>query len=200
MKISRYAFLLLLGSVVASLTTTGAQALAQTANKTPAVVYIIRHGEKPPAEDKSPDLAPKGRERASALPSLFVQQPGSASPRLQRPDALFATAAGKHSNREVETLEPLSQALHLSINHDFVNSDTAGLASEVLSGKYQGKVVLICWHHGELLNVAAALGVTNAPTKWQDTVFDQIVKIQWVDGKATLTMLPEALLPGDAAK
>ena len=197
MKISRYAFLLSLGSIVAS--QTGAQTLAQTASKTPAVVYIIRHGEKPPAEDKSPDLAPKGRERANALPSLF-EQSGSSSPRLQRPDALFATAAGKHSNREVETLEPLSQALHLSINHDFANSDTAGLASEVLSGKYQGKVVLICWHHGELPGVAAALGATNAPAKWQDTVFDQIVKIQWVDGKATLTLLPEALLPGDATK
>ena len=198
MKISRYAFLLSLGSIVASLT--GAQTLPQTLSKTPAIVYIIRHGEKPPAEDKSPDLAPKGRERANALPSLFVQQPGSPSPRLQRPDALFATAAGKHSNREVETLEPLSQALHLSINHDFANSDTAGLASEVLSGKYQGKVVLICWHHGELPSVAAALGASNAPAKWQDTVFDQIAKIQWVDGKATLTLLPEALLPGDATK
>ena len=198
MKISRYAFLLSLGSVIASLTATGAP--AQTPSKTPAVVYIIRHGEKPSAEDKSPDLAPAGRQRANALPSLFVQQPGSPSPRLQRPDVLFATAASKHSNREVETLEPLSQALHLSISHDFANSDTAGLASEVLSGKYQGKVVLICWHHGELPSVATALGVTNVPAKWKDTAFDQVWKIQWIDGKATLTTLPEQLLPGDATQ
>ena len=170
------------------------------ASRAPAVVFIIRHAEKPEG-DKLPDLNPQGFKRAAALPALFLPQPGSkALPRLPRPNFLFASDPTKHSNRPVETIAPLSQALHLRVNHDFADRETTPLANEVLSGKYAGKVVLICWHHGEIPHLAEAFGITDAPKHWSEDVYDQIWMIEWVDGKAQMTTLPELLLPGDATK
>jgi hypothetical protein len=172
---------------------------ADLQSKAPAIVFLIRHAEKP-MEDKDPHLAPQGFKRAQALPALFLQQKGStALPRLPRPAALFATATAKHSDRPMETITPLSQALHLTINHSFEDRETTADANEILSGKYAGKVVLICWHHGEIPHLAKALGA-ETPKKWDDTVFDQIWMMEWVDGKVQFSTLPERLLPGDSAK
>ena len=170
---------------------------AQEADKAPAVVYVIRHAEKPAPEENSPDLSSTGFKRAEALPSLFVQMPGSPAPRLPKPDAIFAAARTRSSNRPVETVTPLAQLLKRSIHHDFDEQATGPLAAEVLSGKYAGKVVLLCWHHGQIPALAAALGVTDAPAAWDAQVFNQIWKITYSGSQAKLTTLSESLLPGD---
>ncbi len=170
---------------------------AQDADKYPAVIYILRHAEKPAPEENSPDLTPTGFKRAEALPSLFVQMPGSPAPRLPKPDAIFATARSKSSNRPVETVTPLAQLLKLPIQHGFDERATGPLAAEVLGGKYAGKTVLICWHHGQIPALASALGVADAPAAWEAPVFHQIWKITYSGGQAKLTTLSESLLPGD---
>lgn len=159
---------------------------------TPRVVFLIRHGEKPLKEEHSPHLTDTGTERARRLPSLFASQAG-----LPRPDVLFATHATHSSNREVETLTPLAQNLKLPIQDKYGEDDGAKMAAEILSGQYAGKVVLVCWHHGKLPEVAEALGVKNPP-KWSDTTFDRIWKVEWTDGKAVMTDIPEGLMPGDS--
>lgn len=172
-------------------------ATAQDADKSPAVVYVIRHAEKPAPEENSPDLTAAGFKRAEALPSLFVQMPGAPAPRLPKPDAIFATARSQSSNRPVETVTPLAQFLKLPLHHDFDEHATGPLAAELLGGKYAGKVVLVCWHHGQIPALAAALGVTEAPAAWDAQVFNQIWKITYSAGQAKLTILSENLLPGD---
>ena len=173
------------------------RAEAQEPAKAPAIVYVIRHAEKPAPEENSPNLTATGFKRAEALPSLFVQMPGLPAPRLARPDAIFATARSKNSNRPVETVTPLAQFLKLPIRRDFDEQATGPLAAEVLSGKYAGKVVLICWHHGQMPALVTALGVPDAPAAWDAQVFNQIWKITYNAGQATLTTLSESLLPGD---
>jgi hypothetical protein len=42
--------------------------------------------------------------------------------------------------------------------------------------------------------------VDDAPKRWDDTVFDQMWMLEWVDGKPQFSALPERLLPGDSAK
>jgi len=169
-------------------------------SKAPAMVFIIRHAEKP-MDDKDPNLAPQGYKRASALPALFLPTPGSSNlPRFPRPNVLFASDPSKHSNRPIETITPLAAALHQTIHHDYTDLEFSALANHVLSGKYAGKVVLICWHHGEIPHLAKALGATDAPKKWDDTVFDQIWMLEWIDGKVQFSTLPEHLLLGDSGK
>jgi len=205
MKLNRLSFVFLsfLGLAALLLPAPVVSAHAPQANaapsKTPVVIYIFRHAEKPVGEGKDPNLTPQGFQRARAIPSLFVMAPGATQPaRFPRPDYLFATETSKNSNRPIETIAPLAQALHLKINHDFADTETGPLARELLGGKYAGKVVVIAWHHGEIPHLAQALGVTNAPKKWDPDVFDQIWQIRWVDGQAQLTILPQRLLPGDS--
>src|SRR6202012_1459025 len=126
----------------------------------PAAVLLLRHAEK--LTDGRIDLAPAGFARAKDLPQLFLPS-ASGAPRFPRPDVLFATHQSKHSNSPFETTEPLSRALNLTINTEFMDRDSASLAKLLLSGQYAGKVVLVAWHHGTLPQFAAALGVQPQP-------------------------------------
>jgi hypothetical protein len=165
----------------------------------PKQILIIRHGEKPgdpsAADDAQPDpnLSVKGFERAAAL-SVYIP---STFPKV---DFLFATKKSKHSDRPIETITPLSAAIHEEIDHHFADDDYPALAKLLLTdSKYAGKRVLICWHHGHIPELATALGVTDAPTKWPGTVFDRVWQIDYANGKATLTNLPQKLLFGDSS-
>ena len=158
----------------------------------PATILLIRHAEKP-AEGM--DLAPAGFARAKAIPQLFA----NATPHnLPRPDFLFATHVSKNSNRPVETITPLSQALNEPISHEVADKEFATLARELLSGKYAGKVVLVAWHHGSLPKFARELGAKPPYDSWPDNQFDRVWRIDYHAGKATLTDLPQSLMPGDS--
>jgi hypothetical protein len=160
----------------------------------PATILLIRHAEKPA---DGMDLAPAGFARARMLPQLF----GPAAPHnLPRPDFLFATRVSKNSNRPIETITPLSQALGEPISHGIADKDYATLATELLSGKYAGKVVLVAWHHGSLPGFARALGAKPPYDPWPETQFDRVWRIDYRDGKPTLTDLPQSLMPGDSPK
>ncbi|NYF80991.1 histidine phosphatase family protein [Granulicella arctica] len=163
----------------------------------PATIYLIRHAEK--LTDGESDLSATGFKRAAVLANLFAPPSGErTAPALATPQVLFATHASKHSNRPVETITPLAAALHLPIHSDILNEDYAALAHELLSGRYAGEVVLVAWHHGKLPELATALGAVPPYTPWPDTQFDRIWRIDYVNGKATLTDLPQELLPGDS--
>jgi hypothetical protein len=172
----------------------GGLAWAQTAQP-PATVLLIRHAEKPAS---GMDLSPEGFERAKAIPELFGGTGAAAPHNLPRPDLLFATHVSKNSNREVETITPLSQELKLPISSDVADKDFATLAKDLLSGKYAGKVVLVAWHHGSLPGFAKALGATPPYDPWPETQFDRVWRIDYRDGKATLTDLPQGLMAGDS--
>jgi hypothetical protein len=172
-----------------------AQAQVQTPAPTgppPATILLIRHAEK--LTDGREDLSPTGFERARLLPQLFAP---SHTPALPTPQVLIATHLSKHSNRPVETITPLSTALHLPIDSTISNDDYAALAQQLLSGKYAGEVVLVSWHHGKLPDLAKSLGAQPPYDKWPDTQFDRVWRIDYKAGKPTLTDLPEHLMPGD---
>ena len=199
MKFLRTAFVLLLAGLATAASPASPQQDAPP-SRTPVVVFILRHAEKPLGEgSKDPNLTTQGLHRAQAIPSLFLMMPGATQPaRFPRPDYIFASDASKGSNRPVETITPLAQMARLKVNHDFADLETGPLAKELLSGKYAGKVVVICWHHSEIPHLAQALGVSGAPKKWDPDVFDQIWEVRWPDGKAELTILPQRLLSGDS--
>jgi|HubBroStandDraft_3_1064219.scaffolds.fasta_scaffold549285_1 hypothetical protein len=186
---------------------------------------IIRHGEKlgdsASDTDGGPNLSTRGSARATALPQLFAQPPygcaltigtgqnfagkylavqiPGAAPRFSAPDFLFATQVSKNSNRPVETITPLSAALNLTYDDKHADADYAKVASDILTdSKYAGKVVLVCWHHGNIPNLATALGVTDPPA-WPGSVFDRVWVISYSDGTASLANAAQMLLYGDSS-
>jgi uncharacterized protein YbjT (DUF2867 family) len=170
-----------------------------SAPQPPATIYLIRHAEK--LTDGREDLSWHGFVRAAAIPRLFLSPVFPGEPQrtlLSKPEFLFATAPSKHSNRPFETIMPLSSALNLTISNGIANDDFAQLAALLLSGKYAGKIVLVAWHHGNLPKLAAALGATPPYAKWPEAQFDRVWRIDYADGKATLSDLPQELLPGDS--
>jgi hypothetical protein len=160
----------------------------------PATILIFRHAEK--LTDGQIHLPPAGFKRADRLRDLFV--PPGKRPDLPTPQVIFATHASAHSDRPVETVTPLAQALHLPIDSSISNDDYAGLARTLLSGKYAGKVVLIAWHHGTIPSLVISLGAKPPVETWPDEQFDRVWRIDYVDGKATIKDLPQHLMPGDS--
>jgi len=195
----------------------------------PKQVFIVRHGEKVGDPKKDNDggrnLSIRGSARAAALPALFVPaMPQSAcrlhqetgeftgsyqqiplkgvAPRFATPNFIFATERSKSSKRPVETVTPLSIALAEPINDRFTDTDAdiKKMADAILHEvAFAGKVVLICWHHGKIPDLAKALGIAKPP-KWDGKVFDRVWQITFPKGKATLADLPQMLLYGDSDK
>jgi hypothetical protein len=57
-------------------------------------------------------------------------------------------------------MEPLAKAVGLDVNHKHQENDYRKVADDILrKSKYNNSNILICWHHGTILDVAAALGV-----------------------------------------
>jgi hypothetical protein len=164
---------------------------AQGTSSGPHIVMIIRHAEKP-TESGDPNLSKVGYERADALAKVIPEH-------FPKPDFLFATKKTKSSNRPVETITPLGKVLGESINSTFKDDDVTQLAHAVLTDrKYAGAVVLIAWHHEKIPALAKALGVEDAPVKWNSTVFDRVWKITYDGPVPTFKDLPQEALPGDS--
>jgi hypothetical protein len=160
----------------------------------PHIVLIIRHAEKPPEEEKSPNLSKEGFARAEALAKVVPAN-------FPRPDFLIATKRSKNSDRPAETITPLSAVLHEPIEATVKDAAFAQVAHDVLTNpKYAGKVVLISWHHGKIPELAHALGAKDAPDHWSGQVFDRVWEITYDHGAATFKDLPEKALPGDSEK
>jgi broad specificity phosphatase PhoE len=164
----------------------------------PRLVLLIRHAEKPALESMSVDLSPAGQKRAAALHGLFEKSPSRPIP-LLTPDFIFAAKDSKHSHRCTETVAPLAKKLGLKVNAKIANDDFPKLAAEILGNpKYAGKTVLICWHHGNLPDLAKKLGARESPDRWKGTVFDRVWRIRYTSsGEATLDEIPQRLLPDE---
>jgi hypothetical protein len=190
----RLRFLLVLTvSVLSGLTQACSRTPRPAKPQPPATILLIRHAEK--LTDDQIDLSPTGFERANLLPKLFSD---TSRTDLPRPQVLFASHISEHSDRPMQTLAPLAEALHLPVDDRFTNEEYPKLAADLLSGKYAGKVVLVVWHHGRIPQLATALGATPPYNPWPDTQYDRIWRIDYVNGKATLQDLPYAIMPGDS--
>jgi hypothetical protein len=165
---------------------------------TNATIVIIRHAEKP---DTGFDLAPAGTRRADAYVHFFQSLTLDGHP--FKPDHLFCTADSKGSHRPRLTLEPLSRALQLPLDHRFANKDTAEFGRELRSQPH-GQNLLICWHHGEIPTLLTALGADPArvlpQAQWPEAVFGWMIELHYdATGRLqTAQCLPQNLMPDDA--
>ncbi len=107
-----------------------------------ATILMVRHAEKP---ESGTGLAVLGQERALAYVIYFQNYLLNGS--LLQINSIFATADSPRSMRPRLTVQPFAEAMGLPI-HD-----------QVQDSQYNNSTILICWHHGEILHLAAALGV-----------------------------------------
>lgn len=95
------------------------------------MIFIIRHGERPPktpppygvdvdGNQNDHSLVPRGWERARALTRLFTSADSQSGSTLATPDRLIAPDYGdpvkNTKRRPYETLLPLNELLHVEID------------------------------------------------------------------------------------
>ena len=167
----------------------------------PKTILLIRHAEKP-ADETDIDLSPEGKKRAEVLSGLFQKSADRTDP-FPAPDFILATKASKRSNRPVETVTPLAKKLKLDINSKYADDEFPKIVEELYSNpKYEGKSVLVCWHHEMIPELASKLGATDVPDKFKGSMFDQVWIVTFDQkGKAKpLVIRQQALVPGDTRR
>ena len=165
-----------------------------------SVILIIRHAENPP---NGHGLSPRGEERAKAYINYFLNFTVD-SKRLE-PNAVVVAADSKHSHRPRLTVQPFAKAANLTIDSRFANKQPADLAA-ALRASYQGKVILICWHHGQIPAVLRALGADPATLlpggKWPRDVYDWVIMVSFDENGHLIPegtrRITEHLLEGDS--
>jgi hypothetical protein len=165
-----------------------------------AVVLIIRH-----AEDgaKGGGLSPNGQQRAEAYKNYFKNFTVDSKP--LRPDAVLAAKDSKKSQRPRLTVEPFAKSEKLRIDTRFGNDQSSELAAD-LRATEQGKVILICWRHGNIPPLLRALGAkpeSFLPNgKWPGSVYDWIILLSFDQNghliPANTRRINEQLMPGDS--
>jgi len=165
----------------------------------PAQVIIIRHAEKP---DDGNELNQRGRERAAALVAYFQGRPEVLQ--FKTSAAIYAQAPKNSGSsiRPLQTVKPLAAALKLQVVQRFMHDDYRDMVKEILKREdLKDRMVLICWEHKVIPDIAQALGATDAPGKWHGDVFDRTWVITFGrNSDVALSNLPQTLLFGDSAK
>ena len=154
----------------------------------------------------------QGQQPRLAKPDLLVDNSSTSGqpPPPKQPDFLYASKKSGNSNRPVETVIPLSVALRIEINKQYASKDPAMVAADILTN-CAGKVVLVCWHHSTIPDLANELmkhypdnnGKDKTNLTWPDDVFDQIWQITYTYNNAnkvwvaTRQVLSQMLLYGD---
>jgi hypothetical protein len=163
----------------------------------PAQVIIIRHAEKPLYGNI---LSTKGRERAAALVPYFLDTPDILV--YGTPSAIYASGpyGDDSSIRSVETVKALAIALKLPLKDCYTHDEYPKMIEEIKkSPEYNGRMVLICWEHQAIPDIARAFGALQIPARWPVDVFDRVwvLSFQHV-GKVTFQNIPQRLLFGDS--
>ncbi len=144
----------------------------QTAYALPGQVIIIRHGEK---NTISHELTSAGIERVEALSSYLTQpnnEPGFIGFagltnvtlfNFGVPFALYASRPVLISDdftvRCIQTLVPTALKLGLPIHSPYGTDQEEQLAQLILNDPtYDGKNVVICWHHSHIADLIQAFG------------------------------------------
>jgi hypothetical protein len=165
-----------------------------------AVVLIVRHAED---AGNGHGLSPRGEQRAEAYKNYF--QNFTVDSKRREPNDVLVAADSKQSHRPRLTVEPFAKAAKLPIDSRFGNKQPTDLAAE-LRANHQGKVILICWHHGQIPALLRALGAapeTLLPNgKWPKTVYDWVIMASFDENGRLIPestrRISEHLLSGDS--
>ena len=147
-----------------------------------ATIMLIRHCEKGKLRSHCSFV---GYERAAYLSTLFGDDK-----RWPAPDQIYALSKGrthKLNFREVETVQAISDTVHVPINSDYSTDDTKQLSKvlleQLLEGELCGKLILVSWQHSDIPRLAQHLGcgpLQGCPWDYKGSVFDNTWQIRYV--------------------
>ena len=173
-------------------------------------IMIIRHGEKPSKKDSikgvslsgfrsKNELSARGWQRSGALVRLFNPIDDTCShPALRKPDVILAEDPKGHikSLRPLHTIGSLAQSLRKKPVLRYTKGQEKRL---VEFAKAQSGVVLICWEHSAIIEIANLLLGDNksCPQKWPGHRFDLVWIFKPNRKSWKFTQVPQLLLPGD---
>lgn len=164
----------------------------------PAQVILLRHAEKP-ADESDRQLSEKGRMRAEALAGWITNTPAVTAKGL--PAAIFASkpSVRGRSERASETVQPMARRLNLPLRTPFRPADYQSLAEHILSDpEFDDKVIVICWVHEYMAELAQALGVNPKPKEWDDDVYDRAWLISYRGKSVSMKSIRQKLKLGYA--
>jgi hypothetical protein len=177
-------------------------------------IMIVRHAEKPTDPNVTPEidgvtaqgtndpeeLTVRGWQRSGGLVRLFAPRDGHfVDPHLAKPQTIFASEVGHHSNslRPQHTVLELAKVLGKPLNTDFKKDEFTAMttAAEAASG-----VVLIAWEHQDIPSIANQIlgNNTTVPQAWPGTRFDVVWVFDRQGGGWTFSQVPQLLLSGDS--
>lgn len=193
-------------------------------------ILLIRHGEKPgdselDAADDGPNLSSQGWQRAEAYIEYFnhyvaVAVGGTHKRKPVAIDYVFAAADNyQTSYRPRLTVSPFAdqKTAPRPLSAGIADKDYVDLYQQLGKSDYDRKEILICWHHGAIIDLATCLLTANGardvppltgescwPTKhakWPPTVFGWLLQICF-DSKGRPDVgwtrcLNEGLMPWD---
>lgn len=160
----------------------------------PNTILILRHAEKP-SNPSNEHLSLAGYQRAAALSPYFQGNfPGT--------DHIFAAGVGVHSpsQRSIETIKPLANALGLNVHDEFLKDDYQAMVAHIKSdSKYDGEQLIICWTHTYIEDLARAFGATGVPSApWPADRFDLVWQLSYQGARGyLLKQIPQLLMYGD---
>ena len=175
----------------------------------PQTVLMIRHGEKPTGAAagidetgaSDPDgLTVVGWQRSGALAALFAPNDTTLRSTLPVPGALVCPHYGDEAkHRPYLTLLGVAGRLGLEPHHHLpVDTKPRKVVDELVALGVD--VVLLCWEHGHLHDIARALpGINGSEVpSWPDDRFDVVWRFdQAGDTCYTFSQVPQQLLGGD---
>lgn len=177
----------------------------------PAHVILIRHGEKAPSlpDDKAGShLSLAGYFRAAALVAYLQKSPDLT--KLGKISFVFAQMPRKEGDsvRPIQTVEPFARASGLKVLTPVARDDYQTLVDTLLKEEqYDGKIVLICWEHEKLAELATAMvkGKTGSPRKlkWPGGhAFDRtwVLSFDKASNAVEFHDYPQRMMLGDSEK
>lgn len=190
-----------------------------------ATILVIRHGEKtnPCAKDakgQDPFLDTMGWERSQRYVEYFqnyeaAKADGSDAAPITLTHLFAASDNLDTSYRPHETIQTLADATKLPFDVSVADANYAALVSELAKPQYDEASVLVCWHHGEIMELANALlmaGGQPAPVlspdsawpaenSWPCEVFGWVLQIRYDSNGTTdaewVRCINERLMPDD---
>jgi hypothetical protein len=148
---------------------------------TNARILLMRHSEKT-GDPMDPHLSLDGYARAAKLADFIPATFGI-------PQFLIATSNSKHSVRPIETLEPLSTKIGVTVDATYADQDYGALASQLLSEPRCAGALIV-----NIPSMAHALRAKlgSYPDPWDADVFNQILVLSYLDdGEPKIDTLTE---------